>query len=166
MARFNRLSRIACIAALAGIANAPPLGARTKKGDKDVALSRQAEQRKEWDKALSFAEEALSEDPADIGYQLTATRMRFYDSQFHIAEGRKLRDQGKLDEALAEFQKAYGVNPASAMAEEEIRRTRQMIEREKNKPAQNAEDRGLTAAQLEKQEEAKRIAAMEPIPEL
>ena len=92
------------------------LEARTRKGDKLLAQSRAAELRKEWDKALSFAEQALSEDPADIAYQLATTRLRFYAAQFHIDQGRKLRDQGQLEQALAEFQKAYGINPGSTMA--------------------------------------------------
>ena len=140
--------------------------ARTRKGDKLLAQSRAAEIRKDWDTALSFAEEALSDDPADIAYQLTATRLRFYDGQYHVDEGRRLRNLGKLDEALAEFQKAYGINPALDMAAEEIERTKSMIEREKNKPASKPEDRGLTPAQAETKREEKKFAAMQPLPEL
>src|SRR5690242_4298250 len=168
MASCNRLSTIAGILALAVAAGVPQLAARTKKADKLLSQSRAAELRKDWDAALSFAEEALSQDPADIAYQLTATRMRFYASQYHIDQGKKLRQQGRLEEALAEFQKAYGINPASSLAEEEIGRTQQMIEREKNKPAaeQKPEERGLTPAQVEKQREEKKFAAMQPTPEL
>ena len=45
----------------------------------------------------------------------------------------KLRTAGKIDEALAEFEKAYAIDPASSIAEQEIRRTRAIIEREKKK---------------------------------
>lgn len=144
------------------------LEARTRKGDKVLAQSRAAELRKEWDKALALAEEALSEDPADIAYQLATTRLRFYAAQYHIDQGKKLRNDGKLDDALAEFQKAYGINPASAMAEEEIGRTKGMIEREKNKPAgeQKPEERSMTPAQVERKREEKKFASMMPVPEL
>jgi len=144
------------------------LEARTRKGDRLLAQSRAAEVAKQWDKALSFAEEALSEDPADIAYQLATTRLRYYTGQYHVDEGRRMRDQGKLEEALAEFQKAYGINPALAMAQEEIERTKRMIEREKNKPAseQKPEERGFTPAQVEKQREEKKFASMQPLPEL
>src|SRR6202030_3676106 len=128
--------------------------------------SRAAEVRKEWDKALAFAEEALSDDPAELAYQVVTTRLRFYTSQYHIDQGKKMRDQGKLEPALAEFEKAYGINPASAMAEEEIARTKRMIERENEKPAQKPEDRGLTPAQVEKQKEEKKFGSMQPLPEL
>ena len=110
------------------------LQARTRKGDKLLVQSRAAELRKEWDKAMSLAEQALSEDPAEIAYQLTASRLRFYVGQFHVEQGLKLRDQGQLENALVELEKGYGINPASTMAAEEIERTKQMIEREVNTP--------------------------------
>ena len=52
---------------------------------------------------------------------------------------------GKLDEGLAEFQKAYATDPSISIAEQEIRRTREMIDKEKKKPAGQAsgtDDRG------------------------
>src|SRR6185437_12613103 len=162
------LTQGAGIAVLLATLAAVALEARTRKGDKLLAQCRTAELRKEWDKALSLAEEALSEDPADIAYQLATTRLRFYTSQYHIDQGKKLRNDGKLDEALAEFQKAYGINPASSMAEEEISRTKGMIEREKNKPAgeQKPEERTMTPAQIEGKRKEKKFASMQALPEL
>jgi general secretion pathway protein D len=168
MTSLSRLGKFAGFVALVAMAVSPTLDARTKKGDKLLALSRAAELRKEWDKSLELAEQALSEDPADVAYQLTTTRLRFYTSQYHIDLGRKLREQGQLEQALAEFQKAYGINPASAMAEEEISRTRRMIESEQNKPAaeQKPEERGLTPTEVVKRKDDKRFASMQPLPEL
>jgi general secretion pathway protein D len=168
MTSLSRLGKFAGFVALVAMAVSPTLDARTKKGDKLLALSRAAELRKEWDKSLELAEQALSEDPADVAYQLTTTRLRFYTSQYHIDLGRKLREQGQLEQALAEFQKAYGINPASAMAEEEISRTKRMIESEQNKPAaeQKPEERGLTPTEVVKRKDDKRFASMQPLPEL
>jgi general secretion pathway protein D len=168
MTSLSRLGKFLGLAALVAMAVSPTLEARTKKGDKLLALSRAAELRKEWDKSLELAEQALSEDPADVAYQLTTTRLRFYTSQYHIDLGKKLREQGQLEQALAEFQKAYGINPASAMAEEEISRTKRMIEREQNKPAaeQKPEERGLTPTEVMKRKDEKRFASMQPLPEL
>jgi general secretion pathway protein D len=166
MLSSNRLAGIAGIALLVAWLGGAALEAKTRKGDKLLVQSRAAEIRKEWDKALAFAEEALSDDPAELAYQIVTTRLRFYTSQYHIDQGKKIREQGKLDAALAEFEKAYGINPASAMAEEEIARTKRMIERENEKPAQKPEDRGLTPAQVEKQKEEKKFGSMQPLPEL
>jgi tetratricopeptide (TPR) repeat protein len=123
-----------------------------------------AEAHKEWDKALELAEQALSLDPAEINYQLTATRVRFEVSQFHIDRGKKLRGQGQLPEALADFEKAYAINPASSMAEEEARRTKGMIERNAKKPDATPEERGLTPAQQSRKDSEAKFATMLPPP--
>ncbi len=168
MLSSKRLTQVAGTGVLLVILGTGVLEARTRKGDKLLAQGRAAELRKEWDKALALAEEALSEDPADIAYQLATTRLRFYSAQYHIDQGKKLRNDGKLDDALAEFQKAYGINPASSLAEEEINRTKGMIEREKNRPAgeQKPEERALTPAQIERRRQDKKFASMMPVPEL
>ena len=62
MLTFHRLARVAGYVWLALVLVAT-LAARTRKGDKLLAQSRAAEIRKDWDKAISFAEQALSEDP-------------------------------------------------------------------------------------------------------
>ena len=72
--RFNRLTAVLLTATLLG--PMLPLQARTKKGDKFLTQGRLHEQKKEWDAALEFYEKALSEDPADILYQMAATKVQ------------------------------------------------------------------------------------------
>jgi len=107
-----------------------PLDARTKKGDKLLAQGRAAEIRKQYDEALELYEQALSDDPSDSGYQLAMRRVRFQAGQAHVERGLKLRAGGKTAEALAEFEKAYAIDPSSSIADQEIRRTRAILERE------------------------------------
>src|SRR6266536_3136635 len=102
---FNRLTAIMMTAVLLG--PTLPLQARTKKGDKFLTQGRLHEQKKEWDAALENYEKALSEDPADILYQMAATKVHFQAAQSHIDKALKLRAGGQLGEALLEFQKAY-----------------------------------------------------------
>src|SRR3954452_11663929 len=128
---FNRLTAVVLTAALLG--PMLPLEARTRKGDKYLTEGRLHEQKKEWDAALELYEKALSEDPADILYQMAATKIHFQAGQFHIDKGLKLRSEGQLGEALLEFQKGYAINPGSPSAVQEIRRTTEMIERERRK---------------------------------
>ena len=128
---FNRLTAIVLTAVLLG--PMLPLEAKTKKGDKFLAEGRVHEQKKEWDAALEAYDKALSEDPADIVYQMASTKARFQAAQSHIDKGLKLRSAGQLGEALLEFQKAYAINPGSAVAVQEIRRTTDMIERERKR---------------------------------
>src|SRR6185437_12862025 len=114
MSFFNRL--VAVVLAVALAAPVMPLAAKTRKGDKFFGEGRVHEAKKEWDAALDSYEKALSEDPADIAYQMAADRTRFQASQVHIDAGLKIRATGQLGDALVEFQKAFGISPASVIA--------------------------------------------------
>ncbi len=141
--------------------------ARTKKGDKWLAEGRTHEFRQQLDKALELYEKAWGEDPTDAAYQMAVRRVRFQAGQTHVDAGQKLRDDGKLAEALEEFRKAYAIDPASTIAVQEIRRTRQMIEREQKRarPASD-EERGLTPSQSARREIEQRVSGILPVPEL
>jgi general secretion pathway protein D len=149
-----------------------PLAARTRKGDKFAAEGLKFETQKEYDKALEQYELALDTDTSDITYQLLTRRVRFQAGQLHVNAGLKLRNDGKLDEALAEFNRAYTIDPSSTSAEQEIRRTLRMIEREKQRKEQGGaelehpEDRGLTPSQTARKEAEQREAEMTAPPEL
>src|ERR1035437_6702100 len=119
---FNRLTAIMLTAVL--LAPMLPLEARTNNSDKLLTARRLHEQKKEWDAALEAYDKALSEDPADILYQMAAAKVHFQAAQSHIDKAFKLRSEGQLGEALLEFQKAYAINPGSAAAIQEIRRTK------------------------------------------
>ena len=169
MSFFNRLTAIAVAVAMLG--PVAPLQARTKKGDKLLAEGRIAEQKKQWDAALEAYEKALSEDPADIVYQMAMEKCRFQTAQSHIDLAMKLRAQGQLGEALLEFQKAYAINPGSAVAEQEIRRTTEMIERERKRVQETGkeatvQEQALTPSEQAKKEGNDRIASILPVPEL
>ena len=147
----------------------PPVDGRTRKGEKLMREARDAEVRKDYDKALSLYEQALSSDPADPAYQLATSRVRFQAGQKHVDAGQKLRLDGKLDEALAEFEKAYALDPGSSIAEMEVRRTRGMIEREKKKDAageSKPEERGLTPSEAAKKQTEERVERIQSVPEL
>jgi general secretion pathway protein D len=149
-----------------------PLEARTKKGEKLLKDGQMAEARREYDKALELFEQALNQDPTDQGYQLAVRRARFQASQSHVDLGQKLRQAGKLEESIAEFQKAFSLDPSSTIAEQELRRTFEMIKREKEKKEQgqteeaSPEDRGLTPGQQARKEMEDKVATMLGVPDL
>src|ERR1022692_977081 len=166
---FNRLTAIMLTAVLLG--PVLPLEAKTKKGDKFLTEGRLHEQKKEWDAALEAYEKALSEDPADIPYQMVATKIHFQAAQSHIDKGLKLRAQGQLGEALLELQKAYAINPGSPAAVQDIRRTTEMIDRERKRVEENgkgsdAQERALTAGDKAKKETEDRIDSILGVPQL
>src|SRR6266566_2523025 len=148
-----------------------PVQAKTRKGDKLMSQGRTAELQKQYDQALDFYEQALSEDPGDSSYQLAMRRVRFQAGQAHVERDLKLRTSGKIVEALAEFEKAYAIDPASSIADQEIRRTRSIIEREKKKALSpdgesKMEERGLTSAELARVEMQDKLDRVTTVPEL
>ena len=126
----KNLRRLWVILALAG-ALGGSLDARTKKGDKYLKQGNAAEALQRWDEALDSYEQAQATDPSDPGYMLAVRRARFQASQQHVDAGLKLRTQGQLEAAAAEFQKAILRDPGSAIALQEWKRTTEMLEREK-----------------------------------
>ena len=132
MCILKALARIALLLFLVAFCFLPA-SARTKKGDAYMKQGHAAEIRKEYEQALAQYELAVNEDPADAGYQMAAKRVRFQAGQARVELGLHLRAAGKLSEALAEFQKAYAIDPASLIASQEIKRTKEMIDRENNK---------------------------------
>ncbi|MEJ5368140.1 MAG: cohesin domain-containing protein [Bryobacteraceae bacterium] len=146
-----------------------PAEAGNRKGDRLLNEGKKAEARGDLDTALDYYERALAADPTDASYMLHMRRARFAAAQRHVDLGQKLRAEGKLEEALAEFRKAFVIDPSSGIAEQELRRTNRMIERdkkEKAKPGEEGEDRGLTDADRARKEALERAARMLEAPEL
>jgi general secretion pathway protein D len=169
MLRFNRLMAILMTIVMLG--SMLPLEAKSKKGDRYLAEGRAHEEKKEWDAALECYEKALSEDPGELVYQMAAQKARFEGSAWHITNGTKIRASGQLGEALLEFQKAYALSPSSSVAEQEILRTQDMIQRERRRVAETGaaaspEVRGMTPSQVANKEAEDRVDRLLPLPEL
>ncbi|MBC7928669.1 MAG: hypothetical protein H7039_23750 [Bryobacteraceae bacterium] len=164
MRDFSRLALFCLIALLFH----PGLEARTRKGERLLREGREAEARKQWESALDSYEAAQLDDPADAAYQLAVRRVRFQAASARLTTGQKLREEGKLEEALVQFQKAYAIDPSAVLAEVEIRRTREMIEREKSPATRSAtpEERGLTPAEKSQKEAEDKASRMLALPEL
>ena len=93
------------------------------KGNQDYAAARKAESLQDYDTALVHYERALRAEPTNAEFRLRAVRMRFEAGQFHVEQGRKAVQRGELQLALAEFQKAQAIDPSSAIADQEVKRT-------------------------------------------
>jgi general secretion pathway protein D len=151
-----------------------PLTAGTRKGDKLVNQSRVEETRGNFDKSVSLAEEAVEQDPGDPAYLLQLRRVRVEAGYGHLKTGRQRRNDGKLDQGLAEFEKALSFDPSSDIARQEIERTKEMIERNKasangaspSSATPNAADKNLTPVELEKKNIRAKIDSLLPVPEL
>ena len=87
-----------------------------------------AEARQNYEQAYEFYRQAYEQKPKELRYRASYERTKFLAAASHVHRGQVMRDGGKLNEALAEFQKALEIDPSSFIAQQEIRRTQQMIQ--------------------------------------
>src|SRR5437899_547982 len=66
----------------------------------------QAEARQDYEAAYTYYKQAYDLKPTDLKYRLPYERTRFLAAADKVHHGQKLREQGKLQEALALFQQA------------------------------------------------------------
>ncbi|MCU1285595.1 MAG: type and secretion system protein [Acidobacteriales bacterium] len=88
----------------------------------------QAEARQDYITAFEAYRQAYDQKPTELKYRIAFQRTRFLASAAHVNKGQELREQGKLDEALAEFEYATKVDPSSFIAVQEMRRTKTLID--------------------------------------
>jgi len=97
------------------------------KGNQDNNAGAKAESLKDYDTALDYYNKALQTAPNNTEYKLKAARARFEAAQWHVDQGRRYRDQSNLELALAEFRKAQMTDPSSAVAQQEVKATMDLI---------------------------------------
>ena len=97
-----------------------------------------AEARQNYQAAFDFYKQAYDLKPKDLRYRTSFERMRSKAAMVIVHHGLGLRDEGKLQEALAEFQKAAQMDPSLFSAQQELKRTLQMINDATNPPPQAA----------------------------
>ena len=90
-----------------------------------------AEARQDYEAAYDFYSKAWQEKPGELKYRAAAQRTRFLAAASYVHRGQALKDQGKLDEALLLFEKAAITDPSSFIAQQEIKRTKALIEKQK-----------------------------------
>src|SRR5580692_5392611 len=97
-----------------------------------------AEARENFEAAYNFYKQAYDLKPKDLRYKSSFERLRFKAAATIVHHAQGLRDEGKLQEALAEFQKAAQIDPSPFIAQQELKRTLQMINDASNPPPQAA----------------------------
>jgi len=105
------------------------------KGQNEYNQGRKAETVGDLDAALNYYQQALKGDPQNANFRAKLNQVRFEAGEAHVKKGLDLRKKGDLQGAVNEFQRAQTVDPSSPVAEQELRRTMEMIEAA-NKPAE------------------------------
>jgi len=165
MIACNRLRELASFLTILLLLPVDGLEARTRKGDKFLKQARDAESRKDYERALDLYNQAVSQDSQDPAYQLGARRTRFQAAQMHVENGVRLRRDGQLDQALVEFQKAFNVDPGSAVALQEMQHTKEALD-QKNKGTVPPGEQPMSSAERARKESLAMIQSLLPVPEL
>src|SRR5438445_7946477 len=103
------------------------LAAGCPKGNSDFNQGRKAETLQDYDAALGYYQKALKADPYNANYKIKLNQTRFEAGQAHIKQGVELRKKGDLQGAAGEFQRAQAIDPSSPVAEQELRKTVELI---------------------------------------
>jgi general secretion pathway protein D len=154
------------LVALLGLLLAVTASASARKAKGLYEQGRKAEVAKDYDRALELFQQAQAEDPGHQRYELAARRMQFMAAQEHVDRGQQLRDEGHLEQALAEFQRAMEVDPSLSVAEQEYKRTLEKLEKRRESPQEETEKEDASPLEQERREREDKMAALKRPPEL
>jgi general secretion pathway protein D len=93
-----------------------------------------AEALQDFEAAYTYYRQAFQLEPTNIKYRVPYQRTRFLAAASMVHRGQKLRDEGKLPEALQLFEEAAGVDPSNQLAGQEVMRTQGMMKEQAGTP--------------------------------
>jgi general secretion pathway protein D len=108
------------------------LAAGCPRGSTEFNQGHKAETLQDYDAAFSYYQKALAADPYNANYKIKLNQIRFEAGELHVKQGLALRKKGDLQGAAGEFQRAQAIDASSPIAEQELRKTVEMIA-EKNR---------------------------------
>ncbi len=97
------------------------------KGKEDYSAAKKALDVQNYDEAVDYYLKASKADPHNANYKIGLNQARFMAGQQHIHQGYKMRDKGDLQGAVSEFQRAIVYDPSSIVADQELKRTIDML---------------------------------------
>ena len=109
------------------VAILPTVSAHAQRPESLYKTGVRAESKGNMDTAYEAFKRAHEKKPEEPKYLAAFLKARLYASSEHVQAGQNLRDVLKLQDALAEFQRAAEIDPSSFAAQQEIRRTAEMI---------------------------------------
>jgi general secretion pathway protein D len=107
------------------------------KGQPDYSQGKKAETLQDYDAAFAYYQKAVRANPYNASYKIKLGQVRFEAGQRHVKAGVELRKKGDLQGAAGEFERAQAIDPSSPVADQELRKTVEMIA-EKNSAADAA----------------------------
>jgi len=123
-----------------------------------------AEARQNYEQAFDYYKQAYALKPKELRYRTSFERTRFLAASSHVHRGQILRDGGKLEEALTEFQKAVEIDGSSFIAQQELKRTQQMIQEAQNPQPQASAGASALRRRLESAQGPVELAPISNVP--
>jgi general secretion pathway protein D len=161
---MRRLNRPALFVLLLLCLRLPVVGKSVDSAKLLYEKGQDAEARQNYEQAFDYFKQAYNLKPRDLRYRTAFERNRFLAAASEVHRGQILRDAGKLDEALAQFQKALETDPSSFIAQQELRRTQQMIRDAQNPQPQAAAGATPLRRRLESAQGPVELAAISNVP--
>ncbi|MBS3818560.1 hypothetical protein KGY73_03535 [bacterium] len=88
---------------------------------------------KNWDKAVEYYQKAHLNHPKNSVYRLALIRAKISASYSHLMKARNLASQGKKEEAVQEYEKAFSYDPSNRRIAQEIKELTEEKEKEEEK---------------------------------
>src|SRR5689334_11032190 len=123
-----------------------------------------AEARQNYEQAYDLYKQAYDQSPRDLSYRTAYERLRFLAGASHVHRGQLLREAGRLQEALAEFQKAAEIDPSSAIAKQELQVTNKMIQQGQGTAPQSQREPSVLEQRLQNASGPVQLAAIPNVP--
>jgi general secretion pathway protein D len=87
-----------------------------------------AEIRGNYETAYDFYHQAYDLKPTDITYRASYERVRFFAAASHVHKGQLLEKDGKLQQALTEYEQAIAIDPSSFIAQQQANKVRRALQ--------------------------------------
>ena len=126
MKRLNRIIPVLLLAAFVASASAQSVSSLYKQGKK-------AEAQQDYIAAFEAYRKCYLKHPEDLRFRVAVERTKLMASGAYVHQGQEKRDAGDLEGAMNNFDYASKIDPSSFVAEQEMRRTKAMIDAAKGK---------------------------------
>ena len=120
-----------------------------------------AESHTQYDAALEAYKQASTLRPREPKYSAAYLRMRAYVAGQHVQKGQSLRDAGKLQDALTEFELAVTIDGTNFLAQQELRSAADLLRKQAEQAALAAPPKPLSSL-AKMAEETEGPADLEP----
>ena len=122
------------LALLASLFLCVPLLLQAESAGSLYKKGKDAEAAQKYETAYDYYKQAHDKDPKDLRFRTAFERTRFYAAAVKVHRGQILREGGRLEDALEQFEAAAAIDPSMDIAQQELRLTRRLIDEAKQQP--------------------------------